>query len=330
MNIVISKDIFEKNIDLGIMDRIWNIIEDRHQLFLNSDEDINCLMNSEWHKNLRGTSQDIIYDSIVKSLQTKQTDAHVIISNKKGDNIFLPDEALKLLNQPFTIILENNYYDAYFVNSLLRCFKGKSKKILLHKNENWLAYDNGGGCANIQNFIKGKMTAFENLPKPKYKYLRTFVLLDSDKKYPNNIIEERENLIKFLNENNINYHILEKREMENYIPDEVLATIENNDEYIQAISRLSPLQKDYFDIEKGFEKDFKKLEDGVKELYDDLSENDIRIFRNNRMMIGNFKTEFPKLFNHSEVTQASLLKRVEHQENSCELQEILDKITKLL
>ena len=49
--------------------------------------------------------------------------------------------------------------------------------------------------------------------------------------------------------------------MENYIPNEVISTIENNDDYIQAYLRLSEEQKDFLDIENGFDdKKFNRLD----------------------------------------------------------------------
>ena len=47
---------------------------------------------------------------------------------------------------------------------------------------------------------------------------------------------------------------MEKREIENYLPNEVIETIENNNDFIQAYLRLNNLQKDYFDLEEGFRK----------------------------------------------------------------------------
>jgi len=84
------------------------------------------------------------------------------------------------------------------------------------------------------------MNSFENLPKENHKYLRCFVLVDSDKKFPNDTTKQnRVNLFQFLDSLGIPYHELEKREMENYLPDEVFETIEDNNDFIQAYLKLN-------------------------------------------------------------------------------------------
>src|SRR5690349_16598167 len=121
--------------------------------------------------------------------------------------------------------------------------------------------------------------------------------------------------------------------MENYLPEEVYDTIADNQEYIKAYKRLTPIQKDYIDIEKGFISN-KEYEthyiDEIKELFNTVSQVDRNIFRADTLNIPNFKVEFPKLFENAAVTQTSLQKRIAHQTNNNELGDILDKINKLL
>jgi hypothetical protein len=97
---------------------------------------------------------------------------------------------------------------------------------------------------------------------------------------------------------------------------------------------LGNVQKDFFDLEKGFEGNFENLEPEIKKLYSTLNNDhdDYKIFRTNKIELkGSFKAEFPKLFLHPNVTQDNLKKRVLHQINDPnELETILDKISTLL
>ena len=149
------------------------------------------------------------------------------------------------------------------------------------------------------------------------------------KKHLTDVRAERDKLFKYLTANNIPYHELTKREMENYLPDEVINIIDGNDNYIKSYLSLSPIQKDYFDIENGFEdKNISSFDQGIQNLYDGLSNEVISIFRKNKLNIDNFKTEFPKLF--EQATQEHLKNRTTNQSNPSEIEDILDKITKLL
>jgi len=272
---------------------------------------------------------DVLEEFYNRSIERSWNPTHKI-SESETDSFGL-DEAIRFLNQPLLIILENSDNDSHFVDALLRNFTKQSKKIRRHKENSWLKYAMGAG-SSIKHVINPEMRTFDNLPKQNHKYLRCFVLIDSDKRFPTQALKKGlENLEKFLIQYEVPYHILEKREMENYLPEEVFDEIENNEDYIDAYKRLSSVQKDYFDIELGFpNKNFNSLQQEIQDLYHDLSENDKTIFRKQSLELDDFKNEFPKLFQSNKVTRGSLLRRCEHQNDPNELPNILEKITELL
>jgi len=265
--------------------------------------------------------EELYNRSVLRSWRTTHK-----ISESETDSFGL-DEAIRFLNQPLLIILENSDNDGHFLDALLRNFKKQSKKIRRHKENSWLKYAMGA-----KHVINSEMRTFDNLPKQNHKYLRCFVLIDSDKRFPTQALKKGlENLEKFLIQYEVPYHILEKREMENYLPEEVFDEIENKEDYIDAYKRLSSVQKDYFDIELGFpNKNFNSLHPEIQDLYYDLSESNKTIFRKQSLDLDDFKNEFPKLFQSDKVTRDSLLKRCEHQSDPNELPNILAKITELL
>ncbi len=339
MNVEILKDVFENASNEQGLNELLYVIEGQHQLYLK--DNTSELRDSKWFNNLRQTEKDIIGDSIIRTLQiSPSSTADVTISESKTQNVFSLKEAYYYLKQPFVILLENSYNDSHFLNSLLLNFPKEGKKISSHKKERWMKYGMGGGTT-IPDVIKSETDSFSHsiFSKEKHKYLRYFVLMDSDKKYPDMELEpQKVNLIEFLKEKEIPYHILEKREMENYLPDEALSEINDNKDFIEAYLRLKPVQKDYFDLQKGFaDKNFDRLPNEIKDFFDDISEEDKKIFRKenlkriNKSQTENFKSEFPKLFLHEKkVNKTTLLKRTSHQKNPEELREILKKISTLL
>ena len=339
MIFTVLSDIFDNNSDSNIkmLDEILLFTNDRHRLFLDDDDVIDKLLESDWFKTLRNSYQTEIGDFVTQSLQMNKPNSVLTISNE-ASNSFTLDEAFEILYQTFFILLENGENDAYFIKALIKNFKKKGKTIEKHLTEGWLQFGMGGG-STIPNVIREAKQRFEQdkakFPKQSFQYLRFFVMIDSDKAFPSETPkQEKQDLISLFSENNIPYHVLQKREMENYMSDETISEIQDNGEYIAAYLRLTSIQKDYFDIQKGLpNKNFNDLAQGVQALYNDVSTSDKNIFRQQELEFKDntgrklsFKSEFPKLFLSENVTQETLLARA----GSNELQEILDKITELL
>lgn len=335
------KDIFEPQIDERAIDRLWFSIENRHQLLIRNDEDIDALIESEWYKTQRSTTQEIIYQYMIWSMQNTQLFPNVVVSTNNNGDRFGVEEAERYLRQVFFIVLENSNNDAYFFNALLRCFKNQGgNKITKQKNEEWLEYRLGGGTT-VRDVIQTKLDAYthETFIKAPHRYLRCFVILDSDKKYADMLLSnEKDNTITYLNNQGVPYHILEKREIENYLPDETIDSITTDRAYIDAYLNLTAPQKDFFDLEKGFDRtrNFNDLQAEIRALYNNVSQEDKNVLRNQNLsqkyrdLNSTFKAEFPKLFNHETVTRESLLARCGHSETPNELPNLIKRIADLL
>lgn len=339
MTFTILKDVFEDNSasTIKVLDTIWLSVGERHTFYINIIDDIEVLRNSEWFKDLRPIYREEIEMYITRSVQSSHPSSVLIVSNQ-SEGYYSLIEACEILTKPVTLILENAENDAHFVRALLKNFKRKGKKIEKHLKNGWLEFGMGGGSA-IPDFIEAKKHRFEQdrdiFPKESFQYLRCFVLVDSDKSYLHQPLKpEKQSLVQYLEENQVPYHILIKREIENYLPEVVFSEIISNDDYIRCYLELSNIQKDYFDIEKGFNnKRFEQLSPEIQSLYEGVSVANKEIFRNKKleMIDGNgnklsVKKELPKLFLSKSVTQEGLQNRA----GSNELQEILEKISQFL
>lgn len=335
MLIEIDKAVF--NSDLNFVS-VNKLIQDltykrRYDLFI----DINSLNQNEVYNRIDVDVRKIIEEFFEKQMMADADIDHKI-STQSTHLIFEIDEAIRYFNQQVLIILENSLNDGYFIDALLNNFIKASKKIRNHKEEGWLNYGNAGGATNIINYIQSFLIQFNNLPKENHEYLRVIVILDSDKEYPTmSLKQDKQVILDFMNRLDIKYHILEKREIENYIPDKVIEEIafDDNDDFLKAYLNLTPIQKDFFDIENGFKnQNYNNLTQEVKDLYSNNSDyNILRKGFNNTNFKGrgkNFKAEFPKLFQNKLTTQDTLLNRTDHQRNNTELKQILSKINELL
>lgn len=341
MIFTIVDNTFSKNaFCLDSWTRIWIESKERHFLYI--DQNVyDIILKSDWYNRLSSVNKEFIDLQFVESNNINKSDIQLIISDDIGEH-FSFIEACEILLKQVSIILENIEYDAYFLESIFRNFRKECEKINFHFEKGWLVFENGGGY-NIINVINQKKKRFEksnNFNKHPKEYLRTFVVIDSDKKYPtkNEINPEKQDLLDFISSFS-DYHITQKREMENYLPDDAFNEIPENNEFKNAILSLSPLQRDFIDLEKGLlNKNIDQLEPKeLKDLYINLMDNSnkkiLNILRKGKIEFkkengksDSFKTRFPMLFNSKLVTKESLKVRA----NSMELENIIQKINKLL
>lgn len=340
MLVEVKADIFRQE-QARELTRLINlaIYKGRYDIFV----DISTIAEAVWN-HFSPSDKEVLEERFERWVQEGSQRADLVVSEAGNSEFFALDEAIRYLDQPFKIVLENSLNDAYFLEALRRNFKNKSKKITRLKENGFLSYENAGGKNNLKNWVEAALRAFGSLPKSPERYLRLFVLVDSDRKFKGHSPSDLQALEKYLKEKSIPHHILEKREMENYLPDETFEKISGNRDYIRAYLNLTPEQKDYFDIQKGFddhnretpwgskgEKNFTdKQKEAFKALYATVSDSDWTIFRKNNLQMPNFKVEFPKLFESKSVTQETLKKRVSHQDAPTELTDILDKISRAL
>ena len=313
--------------------------------------DLTQVINSDFYKRLDQIDKGYLEENFNKQIQQQskklgnskaiQVASYFITSSQNGNKDFNLEEAIRFFNQPVSIILENSLNDAYFLKAIAKYFESDGE-VQRHLSNGWLELENAGGCSNVENFITAKLKKYEGLPKPKKYYLRCFVLLDSDRTNPKQELNYKHiNLERFLLKEDVSYHILEKRSMENYIPNDVLDEFRNSstNPWIDAYLRLKSEQKDFFNISVGFSKkdgngnslkERVHLEIEVQNLYSDLSDASYNIL-DRALKIANFKSSFPEKFETSHnVYKDTMLERTKLQKDPNELENILKKIRVLI
>ena len=308
----------------------------RYELFV----EWTIVKDTGYYQKLDFDDQREIEDSYNKIIQEGTNPKYFVSESNVDSNSFHIEEAIRFFNQPVSVILENSLNDRWFLHAIIK-YWDKAGEVQRHLDNGWIQFENACGCTNIKNFIEGKLHSFNNLScqhkKDNHTYLRCFVLLDSDKEYPH-APTKYEQLLAFLNDKNVKSHILEKRCMENYMPNEVFNAIADTAElkkWLGAYHYLSIEQKDFLNIPDGFSS---KNPDGtpkstrnalkreVQDLYSDVSQSNYETLDRGFKM-ANFKTTFPVYFEHHQVHKSTLQSRCG---NTNELQGILNKIADLL
>ena len=329
----------------------------RYNIFVNTEklkEFENFKLLSSVEKSLK-QFLDAEFDSFVNS-KPSGTKSDYRITYSKAKNNFNIEEAIHFFNQPVSIILENNKNDSTFIISVIEHF-GKENglnKAKKHFENNWLKFENAGGCANIPNFLEMFLSQFQRLSlknqRPLSDYFRGLIIIDSDKEYLSQS-SKHNSLIVSLNHLGIlnnQIHILQKRMMENYMPDEVFRDIKSQlrneqeiTEWIDVYLNLEEDQKNYLNIPDGFPP--KKNKFDIYGNRKNLDQNILSFFKLNISDInfqrldkglkfkgfnnnGEFKNEFPKLFGKQLVNKISLSER----DGKNELEQIVQKINNLL
>lgn len=166
---------------------------------------------------------------------------YTVILNGIRYELITIDTVWDFLGQPLKIVLENVESDRLFIEKCLELL-GESRS-----NKLWIEFVHGGGSdlSKVAQSINGKH--------------RTICIIDSDIISPpstyNTPSKERYiNKIKRICESHgYILHILNKREMENYLPDKALEEyLEQENRILEHVYFSFPDQcKDYFDMKKG-------------------------------------------------------------------------------
>lgn len=323
MWVEIKKDIFSSNPNV---EELRKLIQDlcfkhRYDFFI----DINNIENESIFDEFYADNNAIIYQYFERYI-TENPKIDLFVTNESKSD-FTVDEAIKYINKPFQIILENRNNDGYFLDALIREFKNKSKKIIRFKKEDWLRYEMAGG-SGIVHYLEAEKKQYNG----DIKFLKCFVLLDSDLEYPQDPNPKRSKLVEYFNDNRIPFYILEKREIENYIPLDVIYSINTNSEFVKTLIGLDSKFIDFIDIQNGFQMNIETLRKSKPDIFDYFSNLSEKEFDNLRYGLNqefeNFKNDYPKLF--GKATQEGLVERTNKQINPNELQYIIQKINDLL
>lgn len=327
MQVEIFEDIFNDNREHFHLDNLLSLFkEDRHFFVIDDCGQIDACISSTWFNGLNNRDIKIVKESIVRSSRKVKNKLKIIVSNDESNSdYFGTKEAYLYLNQPLHILVENSEYEPPFINAIIRNFD-YSGELKYAKDELWLKFSNGGG-SSIESVLRGEMqNSFNNtvLTKSKEKYLRYFVIKDSDKKYSEEVLPISKT--KFLDYHGICNHILYKREKENYISSNIYESfiydkIKKN--YAISFLRLNNYQKDFLDIEKGFSyfdnvemvrkvKEKESLEKEVLNLFGNISNSDyLNIGIGFAISYPGFKSNFSKKFD--EMSKDDMYQRIKHQ-----------------
>lgn len=354
MRIQIKDDIFNSN-DFTNLVHLIRIVFQCPQGSVNTKAkvfiDLEKCVNSMLYERLDSIDKELLEVSTKDYFYEDSPSINYTVSNDKKHESYALEEAIALLNEPFWILLENSKNDQEFIKSIIFHFEVDNEYLKECLKNRWIQFDNAGGCGNVKNLLTHRINSFENLAishctTPR-KYYRGIVILDGDREFSTQSTkQDYQKLIEYFTENNIPFHILEKRAMENYMPDEVIFDIQqekskskNPDDkkfvkWVNVYRYLSNEQKDFLKYD-GLDL-FQKLGSEVQDLYQNQLPSNFNLlvsgisYRDHNAKGDEekrFKNAFPKLFTKSPLVNKVSLKA---RSGTDELERIFNKINQLL
>lgn len=276
--------------------------------------------------------QGIIKQSLIANVNSSPYQGEVIDVCMKGHlettkKIFDIQEAINYVNLPVCVYVENIRNDGYFLNCIIKHFGSSRIKKALENNK--IRAEHLGGCGSTKAVFSRREQDFKN----KIKFFRYYVLWDSDKEFSDDTNPKFNRAICDLNGWKIKHHVLEKREAENYLPEDAIRELcgPNNDDWFNAFLHLTDEQKDFYDMQCGFKIaacDRNSMKEEIKKLYSTVSDTNWDCLSKGSG-IANFKELSLKQFEESSyVHKQSLLKRMP--QNPDELSNIAAELEKIL
>lgn len=311
------------------LDRLLMLFESKqHEWYIeNAEEIFECswaIQLSKRHQNILG---EIIKKAFVKSAnisKKEKVDRGIVTIIPKGDCSL--DNAIKFIDDPLYIIVENETSDSLFLNRLFEIYPDPGMELQNARKLNHLVYYPAGGRNETIKTIANLSNKKQSPYKP-----RIFVFIDSDKRYPgqphDNVLQQ---IVDSCAANDFPLHILYKREIENYIPKEVLQKLIpfSLSHITEEFCKLNPHQWDFFDLEKGFKNSQPLPEDELFSEFSDKKNKRYDTLRRGFQIDKDFnvKKELYKMVQDEEFNAKNVNYRCEHQPERNELLNLLFKI----
>jgi hypothetical protein len=178
----------------------------------------------------------------LRRLMVVTVDEHAAAQSTETTKYERPARARAILEQAVQLILENGTADWHFVCAMSQTYPQPDLMQAIH--ERWIVPEHAGGKGDFKK-------RFDELRRREMPPWRIAALMDSDKSEPDKIPAANEKLRKQLEDLGVKVFVLFKREAENYLPPSLLR---DKRTVLSSLLRLTPEQRDYYDMKKGFDR----------------------------------------------------------------------------
>lgn len=217
-------------------------------------EDLDAMLASAWLQPPEHRRSSLTRELAARSFLALATvptgrKAHtlrVLVTHTTGAGTTLnlaPRRAVKVLREPLRIVVENNHSDGAFLETMAAVFARRDLIVAVARG--WCVFVHAGGSGELfkrveECLLDGCVAA------------RVCVVTDGDRLSPRVPVDPRPARLRDeCAARGVVCFVLHKRDIENYLPVQVLALGEAG-EKLTSFSRLTQAQRDHFDMKDGF------------------------------------------------------------------------------
>ncbi len=282
MRVVFAADAIQDANEWRHLDRILYTVEDGWHEWHVDDPD--ALETSAW---LTGTNRPslrrLFEQAAVRSTYPRQGMLHRqiwVVTPRAGPGLLTPQAAARLFSLPLCVLVENRFTDGLFLEAILAVLAPAELVTFLDSCEAspWRC-DGPGGAGELPKLIAEHIAEMQAEGAP----ARAVVFLDSDARFPGEVSPKASEVAGLCQAHAIPCHILHKRAIENYLPDEVLRgwALEPQNQVardrVAALFRLTVEQRDHLPMKKGLPKSYET--DNERTLYASIAPSDAALLR---------------------------------------------------
>ncbi|GAA1546531.1 hypothetical protein GCM10009678_31440 [Actinomadura kijaniata] len=247
MRVELSANVFtDGNFEL-LTRLIGYFIEARHDWIADDNETL-VVMDGYFRRHAPVRAQ--VWSSLVRKEPTRQVWS---AGRPEPPTVRVTHESLpehvEDLSATARVVLENKGGDGDFLLAVAHVFR--AERIIEAKERRWLKFVQGGGSGEVPKVVRDECADFRRVK-------RVVFLLDSDRWTPGEP-SKHEKAVAELRAEGVHGHILRFREIENYVPNCILAAVavprqqrREFDERLKSLRGLVPEQRAHFDMKKGF------------------------------------------------------------------------------
>ncbi len=261
MRVILRAEIFPGLLLSTIGQWIWLGMIGRHRILV-EDETHNDYQQAKasWPCEIQGEWDEVLANGL-RAERFESSYHHIIVTSRKESSWsrLVPElsvqEALEFLQRPYRLLLENGVNDREF---LLCACEPRERKFLEERIEKeWLEAENCGGNQELKKRA-------ERVGEDKFQIIRTAALFDSDDVEPGRPDPVSRGIEQALQRQDIYYHRLKKRAIENYLPRAALERWcklkqgnerKKRERMVRAYFLLSDEERAYFHMKEGLSKD---------------------------------------------------------------------------
>jgi hypothetical protein len=261
MKVGFAMDVLQEDATWAVLDQIvYMLWERRHAWDVRDSWEIE---QSNWiqsdlkgragKRNLETLAKFVTQSAYPSSGRMHSLTIDVTLSPQEPNEL-TPGDAIRCLQAPAYVLVENSTSDGGFLRAMI-CALNRVE-LFEAQQAGWWCLEHMGGFGDVEKRVQELRS---RQPGP----ARLFVLVDSDRKYPGHLTGTARKVEECSRATGVPYVILRKRNIENYLPAKILESVDKRAS--RAFAKLTQIQKDHYNVKKGFRGDRFGEEDGDPE-----------------------------------------------------------------